>query len=339
MGFKFVQLAGPQKTLELTAHYGPMGRPRQGAVVREKVKLRESEVYYFGNPVPTRHVASEKWEPWEIKGRFSDWWGGPGFALNKKNEVLSFFLDKQPIQITWDDIINCTGLMTEFDPGIESDGEVEWQMVVKIDQNNFHSVSNIIPDKKKPSDDEDKITALAFTDMPALTALPLNGSIFDAFDSLTAAVASATSSFNQVAQSMSDFESSSIATLRRFRNALGQLKTAVITARDAVDAVPVDLAIERSNADDRLGFQSLQASFSANGLSIIQTLAVADRNALLAERGQVKAFYTAKGGDTWESISMRFYNGSAARADDIRAANSIPSGQGPLPGALYQLPQ
>jgi hypothetical protein len=50
MGFKLVQLAGPQKTLILTSHYGPMGRPRQGAVVREKVKLRESEVYYFGNP-------------------------------------------------------------------------------------------------------------------------------------------------------------------------------------------------------------------------------------------------------------------------------------------------
>lgn len=337
MGFKFVQLTGPQKTLILTSHYGPMGRPRQGAVVREKAKLRESEVYYFGNPEPSRFIASEKWEPWEIKGRFSDYWGGAGFALKKKDEVLSFFLDKQPVRITWDDIVNVNGIITEFDPGLESDGEVEWQMTVKIDRNNFQSVSNVIPDKKKPMDHINQIL-LASTDFDKLTALPLNGSIFDTLDSLVSVVASATAAANQIATSMQDFESSTIATLRRFRNALGQLKTAGINFRNALDSFEVDLAIERNNADDRLNFLSLQSSVSSSALSMIRTTAEADRDTLLAERGQIRAFYVATGGDTWERISVKFYN-TASRAGDIRTANSIPSGQPPEVNAIYQIPK
>lgn len=337
MGFKFVQLTGPKKTLTLTSHYGPMGRPRQGAVVRQKGKLRESEVYYFGNPVPTRHIASAKFEPWELKGRLSDVWGGPGFALKKKDEIMSFFLDKQPVHATWDDIVNANGIITEFDAGIESDGEVEWVMQVKIDKDNFQALTNVLPDKKKPADHINQIL-LASTQFDELKTLPLRGSIFDVLDSLVSAMGSATAAVAQIAGEMQSFEESTIATLRRFRGAIGQLKTAAITFRNTLDSFEVDLAIERQNADDRLSFQSLQAGISSSAISLLKSVADADRDALLAERGQVKTFYTARGGDTWELISKAEY-GDALRADAIRAANTIPSGQPPQVGAIYQIPQ
>lgn len=337
MGFKFVQLGGPKKTLILTSHYGPQGRPRQGAVVRDKIKIRQSEVYYFGNPAPTRHIASEKYEPWEIKGRFSDWWGGEGFAQAKKNEVKAFVADKQPLRITWDDFINVDGFIEEFDPGNEAEGEVEWQMVVKIDKDNFQSVTAAIPAKKKPSDHTADILFYQ-KDVPSLQALSLNGSVFDTFDSLISALGDATSQVAAATQEMQSFEESSVALLRRFRGALGQLKTAAVQFRDTLDSFTVDLAIERQNADDRLDFLSIQASLSASTLSMIRSIADADRSALLAERGQIKAFYVARGGDTWERISISQY-GDAVRASDIRAANSIQAGQPPQPGATYQIPQ
>ena len=63
-----------------------------------------------------------------------------------------------------------------------------------------------------------------------------------------------------------------------------------------------------------------------------------DNQAAIAQRGQAATRITAKGGDTWETLSIRAY-GAPDKADTLRTANGIRYATPPVPGTSYVVPK
>jgi len=337
MKLKFTQLGGSRKTLELADHAAPHGRPRVGPVAADSLTLRESEVYVAGSDTPVRHLHGLKHGDWELHGRFTDYFGGLGFAKSKAAEVKKFVADQQPVRASWGDSLAGRGLITSFEPLRESEGEIEWKLTVKIDADEIIDKQRFRSASRRPQDYTNRILQLAREGQKAFEGMPLKLSVFDVINGLISSVASLTAAAITIANGLQSFESEAIGSLRRFRSAIGQLRTAVIIARDAIDALSVDLAIEERNYDETFSFSRNQAVFSDTAISIIKEAADADRSAQLAEQGKILAIIEAKGGDTFESLSSQFY-GNAGRAEDIRKANGVGGGQPPTPGTLYIIP-
>jgi hypothetical protein len=337
MILQFSQIGGALKTLELADHAAPHGRSHVAAVAHDKLTLRESEVYVAGGDSPVRHLHGLKHGDWELTGRFSDYWGGNGFALTKSAEVKAFVAEQQPVRISWGDSLLALGLITEYDPGREDEHEIEWKLTVKIDKDLTADVIRQVPQQRRPRDYTNVVLAYLNQMQTAVTSFPpLRRGIFDSINSLIASIATITSTAVSIANELQSFENNVIGSLRRFRTTMHQLKTAVIIARDTIDSFTVDLAIEEQNANAELTFYRSQSTISDTSLSIIKEAAAADRRARIAEQGTIKTIVEAKGGDTFELYARKYY-GSANRASDIRDANGASTAQ-PVVGQLYIIP-
>ncbi len=339
---RFRQLAGNRRILEFGGHSAPHGRPRQAPFVEDGLTVRESEVFVSGRAEPVRHLHGVKHEDWELNGRWIDRLGGVGYALERAAAVKRFVAEMQPVQIVWDDDnegqISATGLITSFVPSRESAGEIAWRLVVKIDSDDaLESRAGVVNTPPRPQDYTDAIVQYFNEAKVAFKGMALRGNIFDAFDEVISALADVVSFVTTVARDIQSFEEEAIGTLRRFRSVMGQLRTAALMVRDTVDAVSVDIAIEAQNYNEQFSFSRNQAIISDSALSLILEAGRADRAAQIAEQGQVKAIAEARGGDTFESLSSKYY-GNAERAQDIRTANGIAGGQNPEVGALYIIP-
>ena len=332
----FRQLTGDRKTLELADHAAPHGRSHGNVALSDQVAVREAEAYCGGNNVPTRHLFGLKHEPWEPKGRFSDYWGGEGFAQAKAAEVKRFVADQQPVHISWGESLSATGLILEFKPDRETEADIEWTLKIAIDSDELIGQVIELPTRKAPQDFVNQIILHGSAAVTAYKDLPLKLTLFETLDSLISNVSAATGFVVSVAAEVQSFERDFIGAIRRFRTALGQLKTAAVIARDAIDALQLDAAIEAHDANSQLSFASNTAIFSDSTYSMIRQCAEADRQAAIAERGRIRAIYEAKSGDTFESIAAA--NGLSGRAEDIRVANGVSSGQPPVSGVLYILP-
>ena len=334
----FEQLTGDRRRLELSDHAAPFGRPHKDPVATDAVELREVEVFCAGNNIPTRHIFGTKHPDWEFNGRFSDYWGGQGFARAKAAEVKRFVAEGRPVRVTWGAILSARGLIKGFYPSRESEREVEWRLIVAIDSDDFLQKKLNFPNRNKIAyDGVAQIRMWAQQIQLRSETIRLKGSIFDTLQSVVSTLALATATLVDYANQFESFERETIATIRRFRGMLGQIKTAAITVRDTVDAWQVDLTIEKNNADERWKMAEGQALIADSSLSIIQKAADMDRQAALTERGRTQAIYTAAEGDTFESISTQFY-GSPDRAEDIREANGTDAGTQPTAGELYAIP-
>lgn len=336
----FEQIGGLRKKLTLAGYDAPFGRPRQKAVARDKIALRHAEVYYPGNPIPTRHVFGTKLEPWDLNGRFSDRYGGVNYASDKVEFIKAFVADAQEVRIRWGTVLAVRGLIESFDPGRESTSEVEWKMIVLMNEDELQPRVNLFRDATEtPSDLASRIESLMRGSLDAARKTPvtLRGDIFDVIDSLVSAVNSATASLLAIADQVDSFEKASIGEVRRFRAGLAQARTAIIRLRVGYDNLQSGLAIQSDRAEDDIRFWSTQSGTSQSTLQALLALDDADRAAAIAERGKIRALYTGKTGDTWEGISIRVY-GKADRAGDLRAANGIPSGAAPQTCTVYQVP-
>ena len=333
----FVQLGGERKSLSLADHAAPFGRAHKDELVTDTVTVRETEVYCAGSNVPVRHIFGLRNEPWEFHGRFSDYWGGAGFAAAKTAEVKRFVAAAQPVRIAWNDQLSAKGLIKSFEPKRETDREVEWKLTVLIDSDDLLGQVLKIPTQRQPTDYTNQMLLFSTEIQEAYQDMPLKQGVFDFLDSLISNVSTVTGFAVSVAQELQSFESGFIGTLRRFRTAVGQITTAVSIARNAIDSIPVDLAIERANYQATFAFLAGQSIISDSAISMLALADEADKQAAIAERGKVLAIHEAKGGETFESIATKYY-GSAARAGDIRDANGVAKGQPPEAGQLYSIP-
>ncbi|HEY1697993.1 MAG TPA: hypothetical protein VGG39_37795 [Polyangiaceae bacterium] len=337
--WRFEQLGGDKKTLTLGGYSAPFGRPRQKPVVRDKVSIREKTIRYPGSSgPPTRHIFGDDYEPWELSGRFMDREGGAGYALQKTQEVIAFVRDKQAVRITWGDILQYTGFIKSFDPGREGPGDVEWKMVVLVDDDTQSAPQGPSPSRPSPADSLAAIQAALATTLSAPTMPNLNPNILDALSSLVGAVSGAIGAIANVANQMQSFETALAGDIQRLRAGIGQLRTALLTLQGVVLSARNDaIGIGRSFGTDASS-GGLFASIDVETSSALAAAASMDNQAAIAQRGQAATRVTAKGGDTWESLSIRAY-GAPDKADTLRQANGVRLAAPPVAGTSYVVPK
>lgn len=335
----FEQLGGETKVLQLADHAAPHGRPRKKPVVETGLEQRNDKVYYSGNIIPTRHLFGTSEESQKIEGRFTDRYGGKGFARAKRQELEEFHRDGQLCRITWDDIISVIAFIEHVKFGIESGGEITYEIEYLVNENNLTGLKReVVQEARGPQ----SITALineAILDMHRLVEVPgLRGSLFDSISSLISSVAAVSAECNRVAGQIDSFANAPFQLLNQFRASLDQFRTAVTALRRTYDDLTVHIALENENAQNQQAFWDVQSAWAASSLDAIRLAIKAERASALSQQGNIKELYTAKDGDTWDQISRIAYNGAADRAEDIRKANAVEAGANPVPGTTYMVP-
>lgn len=336
--WKFEQLAGERRVLELGDHAAPHGRPRQDPVVDDEIEVREDEVYYGPDVPPTRHLFGTRHTPWEIKGRLSDWYGGQGFAKAKDAECRLFVSEQQQVLVTWGDVLSVVGMVKRYKSGRESVGEITYEMTILVDQDNFLGRLPKPETPKTPQTFVNRIL-LALTDLDGLPEIPptLTGDIFDAVNGLISSINGVGAELNRAANQLDAFANAPFAALRRFRSGMAQLRTALWKLRETYDGLDRNVALESRNAEEGQLFWSAQGGLGKTMAQAMADIAAAERAATVAERGRIRGLVVAQTGDTWEKMAGRLY-GDASRAGEIRDANGVSPGSPPTPGTAYLAP-
>lgn len=336
--FHFSQLGGENLELELAGAFAPHGRPRKGPVVTDEISVRETEVYYPGNSIPTRHLFGTREEPWELQGRFSDRNGGAGYARTLTEYIKRFVADQQQIAVAWNGIVAATGIIKSFAPARESEAEIAWKMKILIDEDLLRVTRQAQPREADPKTHVLNIADYIKEAWESAVDVPptLEVGLVDSLSSLIGSINSAFASVAHVADSIQSFEQGLVSELRRLRAGLRQLRTSVIKARNAYLDLQANAAVLSSSSDDSLRFWEAQGTTGAAMLLAIEEIQRMDAAATSAERGKIKAIYIAREGDTWESIAVQMLGGSG-RAGDIRAANGATGN--PIPGTEYIIPR
>ncbi len=336
--FHFSQLGGDKLELSLAGAFAPHGRPRQRPVVTDAVSVRNVEVYYPGNNLPTRHLFGTREEPWELEGRFSDRNGGNGYAQALTEYVKRFVADQQQVRVAWNGIVAANGFIELFEPGRESASEIAWRMTIRIDEDLLRVTRTAQPAEADPKTSMLNIqAAIAEAWDNALDVPPtLKVSILDALGALIGSINSAVASVAKIVDQFDSFQRGLVSELRRLRAGLRQLRTSVIKAKNAYNDLVAGTALVSNNSDDLLNFWDAQGTTNAAMIKAILEIEKLDAAARDAERGKIKGVYVAREGDTWESIASQTL-GSSQRADDIRRANAA-SGN-PVPGTEYVIPR
>ena len=338
----FEQIEGARKKFILSDHCAPHGRPRKGAVVEKEIEQRVDSVYYAGNTRPTRHMfGTTEGDSRVIKGRFSDSRGGKGFARNKKAELEAFIRDGHYCLVTWDDLISEICLPKRCKLGIESGGEMTYEIEYLVDADHTNGALFTQGKVIKPRSAQNIMGDInaAVADMGKLTEVPaMRGSIFDSISSLIAIVATASSALNSVAAGIDSFANAPFQLMNQLHAALDQFRTAVTSLRKTYDDLQNNIALESDNIKNQQAFWDVKSAWAVSSLDMIRLAIEMDRAAALAQQGSIQAIYVAREGDTWEQVSRVAYNGSPERASEIREANGVPPGQAPVPGTEYMVP-
>ncbi len=351
----FEQLGGAKKSIELSGWQAPHGRPRQKPVVTDGIETRKSEVYYPGDDRgPTLHLFGRKYTPWELEGRFRDRSDGVGFAVAMTEKVKAFVGDQQRVRISWGDILSVEGFLDSFAPGREAEGEVAWKLTASIYVDLFAKRVR----KAKPAKTIGLAAQLAKLDLEmALAGVPHTptASVFDALDSilgLPANVAGAfvesldgivdlftstAGAFQKAAGGISDVEKATFASLNRLASVSSQMQGAAGALRETFTNADADAVLLRECATENARLWKGQSATEAALADLVGETADIQVAIQLAKRGAASQSYVVREGDSFESISTQFY-GSPDRASDIRAANKIPAGQAPIPGAELLIP-
>jgi hypothetical protein len=259
---------------------------------------------------------------------------GPGGAREKAAEVLAFQRDQQPIRIAWGDVLSFTGFMVEFEPAYEAEHEIEWTMRLEIDGDD----TQVTPSITAPGSPVDAAGLLqdAFkkaTD--AIDDLDLSGSFIDPIDALTGAFVDAV---EKVKDAVGDLKQQTLGNLTKVLIDIDYMRSKALELRNVFTAIPAEVGQVRAQAVDTLAFLHAQATVEDQLREALNEGAVIERAVDLAIVGRIQATYTASDGDTFESMSRRFY-GTSDRAGEIRDANGVPSGQNPIAGVEYLIPK
>lgn len=340
----FQQLGGARKLLTLAGPTAPHGRPRRKPVVSDGIRLREEAVFYpDANPaaVPTRHVFGVAHDDWELKGRFmSKQLGGPGAARALADEWKIFVAEAQPVFITWGDILSGTGLVTAFIPERESEEEIAYTITIKIDTTGFQSPRPVIvgggPTQLCQALQNELADGLA--NPPSLPHVgDMKPSFLDGIDDLVSSINGFTAQLLNIAQSFDDFASGTVDQLERLRAGLQQARTAVERLRTTIFLTTNEEALIARDARTDLPWFKTRCDYDVSTTAALALLDELDRQTEIALRGQVLTVYVPRGGDSWESISTKYYGGPDG-AGRIRDANGAQYGEPPTPGRQILVP-
>lgn len=337
------QTGGDQKTLTLSGWSAPFGRPRQKAVVRNGVKVRQKTKRYPGNDQPTRHIFGTEEMPFELSGRFRGReLGGPNGVRAKVQEVKDFVRDCQSVQIIWPDYINVQGFIEEFDSGIESQAEVEWTMRILIDADNFRasSTSSVPSRQTNTTADAEQILQLS----TSLTTLPdtpeadaINPDFFDSLDDAISSITGAVGQLVDIANQIQDIESATAAQLRRLEAGIGQAQTAMLTMLQTMQNAQQDSIYLANDGTASLAWVAISTAAQLDAYIALDLLASMSNQAQQADTGSTNTTAQVQDGDTWEKIALRVYGGIDG-ADLLKRANGVKGGTKPKPGQVLHVP-
>lgn len=335
--WRLEQLGGDRSVFELSGYSAPFGRARQGAVVKTGLKVRTERIFYPGSNSPTRHIFGTRENDWELHGRWRDRALGRGGAQAKLKAAKVFVADSQPIQITWGDVIVYTGFIDELEAGIEAENEVEWTFRISIDSDETTSGSLTIT-SPIPGDLSATLGAMLDGITVAVAIPKLPGSLFDIVDSAVDTFRSVTSSLRATVNQFSSFKDATLAQINRAVAGVEDLRNAAVDLRETFISIPSDARGVGQRASDIVRLQVAQASVEDQIRQSLAAGAEIERGATVALVGRIRTTFIAADGDTWESISTRFY-GTPDRAADLRDANGAAPGQAPTPGTTYLVPR
>jgi hypothetical protein len=163
----------------------------------------------------------------------------------------------------------------------------------------------------------------------------------DAFTSLNSLISSlntVSAAALSISEQIDTLATAPFALLARFRAGIRQVSTAVGKLRATYDQFEVNLALENERAEDAQRFMDLQARWDAGAIEALRGLQRLDRQAELAQAGQIRGAIRANAGDSWEALSQRAY-GDRTRASDIRDANGVEPGSDPQANVQYLIPR
>ena len=335
----FIQLGGAKKELRLSGWNAPHGRARVKPILTPALKLRSVKYFYDGNDEPTVHIFGTSQEPFALEGRFMDKDGGQGFAVKMHQYVQDFVADKQVVKVLWRNLVAYTGVIEQYTPSIEAPEAIAWKIEFSVISNMFSAVSGKSqPEKVSPKEQADQLQKLIDEAWKQAPMIPptMKVSIFDALSNMISGINKAISSVNRAIDKINSYEQALVGDLRRLRASLGQLKTAVINAKQGFEDLKADVALQAGYAKDDASFWQNQTQTVASNTAILKLIAEMDRAAMRAEKGIVKTLYTAKLGDSWESIATSMM-GSSSKASVLQQANKADSV--PIPGHLYVIPK
>lgn len=333
----FRQLAGDKKVLKLDGWSAPMGRPRQSPVVTDGLDIRIQDNYYAGKSAPTRHIFGRKYSDLQITGRFRDRAFYQGYAKDKVQEVKSFVSDAQQCLITWGTTMQVVGIIQSFNPARESEGEVEYNITIKVDYDKLAVDKKEIKQSKTPPNYSSAIAKFfteAFKTPPVEPKM--KGSILDALESGISLITGAVGEMQSVADQITSFEKATFAEFGRLISTIGAARQVALSLRDIYLNVPAQTQLLSQRAEDQIALLNAQAIANSSLAAALKEMAEFEQTIERTRAGQIKSIYTAKTGDTWESISVLFYN-SPDRAADLRAAND--NIEKPVPGLEYFIPR
>jgi nucleoid-associated protein YgaU len=338
--WKFTQLAGDRKVLTLAGESAPHGRPRASPVVEDEMALRDIAVYYPGNRRPTRHSFGEIHTDWTLTGRFADRFLGQGGARAKVLELKEFIADQQPVHIEWGDILAATGLVRRIKPSRESEAEIAWTLTVGIDGDDAMPAALPQPPASSPAAALGSLGAplasfQALSDRPR--DLPLDADFLSALDDLVSLVGTLTASVLGVAHDIDNVEKALAGDLNRLRANIQQLETAVLELHQTLDSAQNDFAVTSASGASEAAWHAARADASAEAFAMAALLADSDRQLEIAQRGRAQTTHVVAAGDTWESLSTRYYGGPS-KADVLRKANGALYGEKPRAGRTVQIP-
>jgi hypothetical protein len=343
----FRQLDGPRKTFTLSGWSAPNGRPRQGAVVRTPQRVRTERTYYPGSDIPTRHVFGLRYDDVELKGRFRDKdLGGKGSARDKTEELKAFQADAQRVQVTWGSILSFEGFIDEFDPGYEAENDIEWVLRIAVDTP--EQPAGFAPRKPATIPQVSDETLLGAVDKirEVRGPLPLRVDVLDLLDDAIDVFTESVGVVRGAVQKFSTFKDATFGELNRAVAGVSALRSAGRALRETFISTVSNAELLAALGDEEIGrFRS--EDFIMMGIAdatVEEQIRVAldegaqvERAADMARLGRIKATYAAAPGDAWETISIHFYGGPG-RANDLRDANNVGTGERPTPGTEYLIP-
>lgn len=341
--WKFTQLGGARRVMTLAGAVAPHGRPRQGPVVADGVKLRHARVYYpdGANEPPTTHVFGAEWADWELKGRFSDVHLGKGGTKDLIQQWQSFVMDGQTVQIDWGDILSARGIVDSFTPERESEFECAYSIVILIDQRDIQGGQSAIVIPRPPLAICQALQAELDANIDAIPTLPHAGDLRpDFLDSLEENVANInglSASLINIAGEIDAFADATVDQFERLRAGVAQMRTAVNRLRGTIETTENDAALLARAADTDVQWFAERAAIDVSTMRMLALLEELDREAEIARRSRVFAVYVARLGDSWESIATQFFGGPDD-AGAIREANGVRYGELPTPGREYAIP-
>lgn len=330
------------KELQLYGSIAPYGRPRQGPVVKELIRVNVQSTNYPGSKAPpTRHVFGSSWEPMDLHGRWmTRFITEQGVDANvMANRWTAFVRDELPLRISWGNLASYEGMITELELARESEHEIAWRMNILVDRRLDISTESPTRVYRFVSEDVSSLLDLfevLYTppDLPELTL-----SIFDYLDNIAGLLKGYTAQLVDYANLADELERQSFSTIQSFRGVLANIETALtqiqlVASNGVTDAA---LLVRRSESDLAWYQYILKADVAAtNAIAIIRDMDRRLQTSYTRSSGASK-FVTALDQDTWESISTRS-TGGPDMAGAIREANGIKYGQLPSPGEIYIVP-